>query len=208
MSENSFQGWKLFEFAIGILLTLSVFSYLWRESLIFRSAELLAQSLTLSFLGWALIRFFFAPQLEIASEFPIRYFWFVLGGGIVAGEIPKFKKISNIPMSVFVGIMTALLLEGIVQGFFIPQALSFSRFTPYSGFMLKALAMIFSSMSVLLFFIIPGNSDNIFLNSLKRIGKIVLFFVMGVLLSGLVFTAATYLSGRIAFLSSAGRSLF
>ncbi|MBN1150510.1 hypothetical protein JXA84_04730 [candidate division WOR-3 bacterium] len=196
------------EFAIGILLILAVFSYFWREGFFFRSAELLAQALTLSFLGWASIRFFFAPQLEIASELPLRYIWFVLGGAIVVGEVPKFKKISKFPMSVFLGILTALLLEGIMQGFFIPQAMAFSQFTPSSGFMLQALALMFSSLSVLLFFVIPDKNQNAFLNALKTSGKVVLFFVLGVLLSGMIFTAATYLSGRVAFLFSVGRAPF
>lgn len=196
------------EFMLAVLLTAAVFSFFWRESFLFRGAELLAYSVTLALISRAVVKYFFEPQLVIASEFMPRYLWFVIGSGIVLGEIPKLKKIARVPMSIFVGVGTALLLEGIVEGFMIPQISAFLHFDPETVPMLKAFAVASTALAVMMFFVLPAQSKNSAFAVLKVFSKIVLFFVLGVMLSGLVFTVATYISGRISAFYHLGRSFY
>ncbi len=196
------------EFIITLALTAAVFSFLWREGFLFRGAELLGTSLTLSLVCFSAVKYFFLPQIKIASDFTPRFLWFVLGVFILLGEIPKLKKASLIPMSVLVGIGTALMLEGVIEGFFVPQITSILRFETGKAKMAASFGSAFAALSVLLFFVIPGESENTVAILLKTAGKAVLFLVMGVLLSALVFTAATYLSGRIDMILSLGRDCF
>ncbi|MBN1619311.1 hypothetical protein JW890_01170 [candidate division WOR-3 bacterium] len=198
----------MIESIITLALTAAVFSFLWREGFLFRGAELLGASLTLSLVCFSVVRYFFLPQIKIASDFAPRYLWFVLGVFIVLGEIPKLKKASFIPMSILVGIGTALMLEGVVEGFFIPQITSILRFETGGAKMALSFASAFAALSVMLFFVIPQESENTAAVVSKTAGKVVLFLVMGVFLSALVFTAATYLSGRIGMILSMGRNYF
>lgn len=193
----------MIEYFAGLLIIIVIFSFIFREGFLYRAAEALLVSVSISLLVWSGYKYFLQPQFVIATYEPYRFLWFVLGAFIVLGELPVFKRFSLLSTNIFVGLGIGMFLTGVVQGFIFPQIASIFSWDATG----KNLILIFFSVSstffVLIFFLREDFSSNRgIIYILIIIGKIVLFFSIGVIFAALIFTLGTYLSGRVDFLLS------
>lgn len=193
----------MIEYFAGLLIIIVIFSFIFREGFLYRAAEALLVSVSISLLVWSGYKYFLQPQFVIATYEPYRFLWFVLGAFIVLGELPAFKRFSLLSTNIFVGLGIGIFLTGVVQGFIFPQIASIFSWDATG----KNLILIFFSVSstffVLIFFLREDFSSNKgIIYILIIIGKIVLFFSIGVIFAALIFTLGTYLSGRVDFLLS------
>lgn len=193
----------MIEYFAGLLIIIVIFSFIFREGFLYRAAEALLVSVSISLLVWSGYKYFLQPQFVIATYEPYRFLWFVLGAFIVLGELPVFKRFSLLSTNIFVGLGIGIFLTGVVQGFIFPQIASIFSWDATG----KNLILIFFSVSstffVLIFFLREDFSSNRgIIYILIIIGKIVLFFSIGVIFAALIFTLGTYLSGRVDFLLS------
>jgi len=193
----------MIEYFAGLLIIIIIFSFIFREGFLYRAAEALLVSVSISLLVWSGYKYFLQPQFVIATYEPYRFLWFVLGAFIVLGELPVFKRFSLLSTNIFVGLGIGIFLTGVVQGFIFPQIASIFSWDATG----KNLILIFFSVSstffVLIFFLREDFSSNRgIIYILIIIGKIVLFFSIGVIFAALIFTLGTYLSGRVDFLLS------
>jgi hypothetical protein len=188
-------------YLIQFIIIILVFSFFWKQSFLYRGAEALLIAVVISLLIYGSYFYFWLPQIKIASAHPLRFLWFGLGMMILLGELPKFNKLSYLPMYVFIGLASGMLVVGTIQGFMLPQ-LSNTFSWEVRG---KELILIFSSLLTsffILFFIVYNRIKKIVppASFFVFFGKLMLYFLLGIMFSGLIFSMATYLSGRIAFL--------
>ena len=193
----------MIEYFAGLIIIIVIFSFIFKEGFLYRAAEALLVSVSISLLVWSGYKYFLQPQIVIAIYEPYRFLWFVLGIFIVLGEIPAFKRFSLLAINIFVGLGIGIFLTGVVQGFIFPQLASIFSWDATG----KNLILIFFSVSstffVLFFFLREDFSRNRgLIYILIIIGKIILFFSIGVIFAALIFTLGSYLSGRVAFLLS------
>lgn len=191
----------MISYLIQFTLMILVFSFFWREGFLYRGAEALLIAVVISLLLYGSYFYFWIPQIKIASVHPLRFLWFGLGGMILVGELPKFNKLSYLPMHIFIGLGSGMLIVGIIQGFMLPQ-LGGTLSWQVQG---KELILVFSSLLatfLILFFIVHHRIKKIVppASFFVFFGKLMLYFLLGIMFSGLIFSMATYLSGRIAFL--------
>ncbi|MGC9365838.1 MAG: hypothetical protein ACP5FK_02215 [bacterium] len=191
----------MISYLLQFSLIMVVFSFFWKEGFLYRGAEALLIAVVISLLIYSSCFYFLLPQINIASSSPFRFIWFGLGLMILIGEMPRFNKISYFPMHIFVGLGSGILIIGIIQGFMLPQ-LGSTLFWNVQG---KQLILVFISLLstlIILFFIVHHRIKKIVppASFFVFFGKLMLYFLLGIMFSGLIFSMAAYLSGRIAYL--------
>jgi len=194
----------MIEYIIGLLLTIAVFSFIYREGILYRAAESLLLSIVLSLILWGGYYYFLKPQIILALENPLRFGWFILGSFILIGEIPFLKKLVKIPLLITTGIGVGIFLIGVVQGFLFPQLKAFVNWSYRGMDLLSVLISFLCSFFVIFFFINNANKNkqSSSIMTLMFISKLILYFSFGVIFSGIIFTMGSYISGRILFVFS------
>lgn len=194
----------MIEYIIGLLLTIAVFSFIYREGILYRAAESLLLSIVLAMILWGAYYYFLKPQIELALLNPLRFAWFILGFFILICEIPFLKFFLKIPLFIFTGLSIGIFIIGILQGFLFPQLKTFVNWNSTGMNLLSILISFLCSFFVVFFFINNADKKQLSTTSttLLFIGKLILYFSFAVIFSGIIFTMGSYISGRILFVLS------
>lgn len=117
--------------SIGLILTLIVFSYLFKDNPLFRLAIYLFVGVSAGYAATVIVHDVLIPRLEVlqvliaTSEFDQLIFAIiplVLAVSLLAKLFPRMSRIGNFAMAVLVGVGAAAAVAGAVMGTLMPQA--------------------------------------------------------------------------------------
>ncbi len=208
--------------AVGLLLTLMVFSYLIKDNALFRIAIYIFIGVASGYAATVIVYYVLLPKLDVfSSDDPIRLIFFgavpLLLGVLVLAKLfsPRVSWIGNLAMALLVGVGAATVIGGAVLGTVIPQfraavnAFDVSRASDAAGRMLVFLegsVMLLGTVLTLAAFHFGARRAadgtprrNRVIEVLAWLGRIFIAITLGALFAGVYMSALTAMIERLHF---------
>ncbi len=207
---------------IGAILTLLIFSYLLKDTILYRWALALLVGCGVGYglgLAWHHILREWIMRTLASSQSGMKLFY---AGPLILGTLLLFKGFSpnkalgrlavlgNIPLAFLVGVGTATAVSGALVGTLIPQMISTGEaFSLEHGSLglIQGLIIVCGTITTLLVFSsavkkqVEYGGGNLVLNWITRIGQVFIAIALGFTFSGAVTSALTALIMRLWKLS-------
>ena len=194
---------------VGALLTLAMFSFLYRENVVYRFTEHLMVGMGAGVGVLIVIYTVFIPRVYkdiVTPKDPTSLVWTLLftalGLLFLAPFIPKLGWLARIPSAVAVGYAAGQALPAAVQGRLFPQTLSTVTAVGEAGSawaMINALIVLVGTVSVLAYFVMTVRRGPT-LGVVSRVGVMFLMVGFGAVYGNMVISRFTVLIGRLQFL--------
>ena len=212
--------------AIGLLLTVMIFSYLIGDNLFFRLAAYLFVGVTAGFLAQLILKQIVWPYMLQPLLFGswIERLWMLIPLGLaillVISQFTRFNGLGRIPLAFLAGLAAAIIIGGSVFGTLIPQLKAVSGgFEPNlwkqdgSGQpwmkILEASVMLIGVICTLSYFHfgrtqINNNSGSVsgsgVISTLASVGEVFIGLALGTVFAGLFSSALAALIDRLLFI--------
>ena len=213
---------------IGAVLTLLIFSYLLKDTILYRWALALLVGCGVGYglgLAWHHILREWITHILATTLLETNLFYII---PLILGAMLLFKGFSpnkafgrlavlgNIPLAFLVGVGTATAVSGALVGTLIPQIVSTGDVLSWEngslGF-IQGLIILCGTVTTLLFFSssvkqqVEHGEGNVFLQWISRIGQVFIVIALGFTFSGAVTSALTALIMRLWKISDLLRQL-
>ena len=202
----------MFSTSIGVwvaaLLTLAMFSFLYRENPAYRVAEHILVGVASAYTVLLMFYRVFIPFVwkglsapNSGGSFVWTLIFTVLALMFLAPFVPRYGWLARIPAAIAVGYAAGQELIAAVQAKLFPQLLdTVSVFgAGGAGSVLDALLILVGTLSVLFYFTMTFRRTPV-LNGVSRVGVIFLMVGFGAVFGNMVISRFTLLIGRIEFL--------
>ncbi len=194
---------------VGALLTLAMFSFLYRENVVYRFAEHVMVGVGTGIGVLLVIYTVLIPRVYtgiVAPKDATSLLWTLLftalGLLFLAPFIPKLGWLARIPSAVAVGYAAGQALPAAVQARLFPQTLSTVQAVGDAGSpwaMINALIVLVGTVSVLAYFVMTVRRGPA-LGVVSRVGVMFLMVGFGAVYGNMVISRFTILIGRLQFL--------
>lgn len=205
----------------GLLFTLMVFSYLWRDNPLFRMAVYIFIGVSSGYAATVIVYYVLIPKLSLfqtddLNQLIIAVISLLLGVSVLAKFSPRISWIGNFAMAVLVGVGAASALGGAVLGTLIPQiqaaidAFDFRAApTTSEAFfgLINGIVMLVGTVFTLGYFHFSAERApdgtprrNRVFESIAWVGRIFIAITFGVLFAGVYMAALTAMIERLAFI--------
>ncbi|MBT3266967.1 hypothetical protein HN371_07425 [Candidatus Poribacteria bacterium] len=194
---------------VAAILSLAMFSFLYRENAVYRVAEHLmvgvATGVTvLAALYTVLIPVVWkgitAPKDATSAAWTILFT--LLAMLFMAPFVPRFGWLARIPCGIAIGYAAGQTLPAAIQARLFPQALSTIQGVGSAGSawaIINALIVLVGTTSVLVYFMMTVRRGAA-LNAVSRVGVVFLMLGFGAVYGNMVISRFTILIGRLQFL--------
>ncbi len=190
---------------IQALLTLAIFTFLFKDNPLFKFAEHLFVGLAT---GYSLVLVYknaFYPNVWVPLVHDKQYIFivpFILGLLYITAAIPKISFMIRWPMAVLLGIGSGLSIPLSIQTYIIEQAKGSIIRPPYNGFLpwLNALILFAGVITVLLYFYFSMPHDKPGIKQASKVGLFLLMLGFGASFGFTVMARFSLLVGRLDFL--------
>jgi hypothetical protein len=204
---------ELISGAIGLLLTLMIFSYLIGDNFLFRSAVYIFIGVSSGYAAVVVWHSVLMPKLfqPLASADPNQLVFLVipliLSVSLLAKLSPRISWIGSFAMALLVGVGAATALSGAVIGTLIPQSrAAMNAFTGPTFFdLIEGAVMLAGTVLTLIYFQFsakraPDGSvkRNVIVEALAWGGRVFIAITFGVLFAGVYMAALTAMLERLS----------
>ncbi len=212
--------------AIGLILTLMIFSYLLGDNPLFRIAVYLFVGVSSGYAAVVVWYYVLVPKfspLQDPSQLPLLIIPLILCVSLLAKLSPRISWIGNFAMAILVGVGAATAIGGALLGTLIPQARAsmdaLDLRTAGGGAsavykLVEGVVMLAGTVLTLAYFHFsarrtPGGSvkRNVILELLAWGGRIFIAITFGVLFAGVYMTALTAMIERLSSLINFAKGL-
>lgn len=196
--------------AIGLILTLLVFSYLIGDNPLFRLAIYLFIGVSSGYAVAAIWQYVLLPKLITplqsgnANESTLAIIPAVLCLSLLAKLSPRISSVGSVAMAILVGVGSATAVAGAVLGTLIPQAQAAMTFGSGAMGFLEGVVMLAGTVLVLGSFQFTASrapdgtvKQNIIVKSIAFLGRLFIAVTLGVLFAGVYMAALTALIERL-----------
>lgn len=194
---------------VAALLTLAMFSFLYRENPVYRVAEHILVGVASGYTVLLMYYRVFIPVVWNGIAHPKgveSFFWTflftVLALLFLAPFVPRIGWLARIPAAIAVGYAAGQELIAAVQARLFPQLLdTVTAFDGASGApaVIDALLIVVGTLSVVFYFTMTFRRTPV-LNGVARVGVVFLMIGFGAVFGNMVISRFTLLIGRIEFL--------
>jgi hypothetical protein len=195
---------ELIGLTVGFLLTLFIYSYIWRDNPLYRLAVHLLVGVSAAYAAVVVIQAVLAPvMVELIEAGTAASHWFIplfLVFLLFLKLVRPVAWLGNSATAFLVGVGAAVALVGAIVGSLLPQVMA-SYATPALGIIIAPL-----TICTLLYFHFTGRltaDGQVVLPFWQRypalIGQVVITITFGALFAGALNTSIVLLAGRIAF---------
>lgn len=190
---------------IAGLLTLAIFSFLYRDNPLYKAAEHLYVGTSAAFWliyiwSFTLYPLLFKP-LQSRPLAPDLWIPLILGVMMLTRLIPKSAWISRTPMAFMVGLGAGLALTGTIQGTLFPQLkatiVSLNPTAPWP--FLQNLLIVIGVITTVIYFFFSREHTGAF-GLLAKIGTVFIMVSFGAVFGSTVMARVSILIGRVAFI--------
>jgi hypothetical protein len=208
---------------VGFVLTLTIFSYLFGENVLFRLGGYLFVGVTAGYVATIVIYQVLWPRIVIPlvngtlSEKLVALVPFLLGFLLLFKLSPRLSHIGGLPMSYLVGAGAALTITGAVFGTIFGQvsgAISSFNFQTSDGQttgpvfqFIEAFIILIGTITTLIYFNFTGRAksdDGLqrsnWMGSLAKIGQVFIAITFGALFAGVFLASIAALVNRLEFI--------
>jgi hypothetical protein len=194
---------------VAAILTLAMFSFLYRENVVYRVAEHIMVGAGTGMTVLLALHFVFIPTVYkgiVEPETPASAAWTILftllGLLFLAPFVPKLGWLARIPSGIAIGYAAGQALPAAIQARVFPQALSTVQGIGDAGSawaVINALIVLIGTTSVLVYFMMTVRRGAA-LNAVSRVGVVFLMVGFGAIYGNMVISRFTILIGRMQFL--------
>ncbi len=200
---------------LGFVLTLSVFSYIAGDNVIFRIAAHLFVGVTAGYVAIVVIQNVILPQmifpfLEDNRGTKLFAILFLILGALMLTKIsPRLNKLGNIAVAYLVGVGAAAAIGGAVLGTIYPQAAASMNVFHDLKNPLNAFFILAGTLTTLLYFHFgirrkdaedQSSQRSQWLEAIGGTGQVFIAITFGALFSGVYLAAITALIERVSYL--------
>ncbi len=197
---------ELIGLAVGLLLTLFVYSYIWGDNALYRLAVHVLVGVSAAYAAIVVVRQIMLPfyaelqadpnSLELASGLVP----FVLGLLLVLKRLPRLAWLGTPTMAFLIGVGAAVALLGALQGTLLPQVTAVSASSPLVGLIVAVLTT-FTLLSFT-FRATPAPDQPWKRPWWQRIGQGILMITFGALFANVLNTSLVLLIERLSYFFS------
>ncbi|MDA1191757.1 MAG: hypothetical protein O3A46_08765 [Candidatus Poribacteria bacterium] len=194
---------------VAALLTLAIFSFLYRENPVYRAAEHILVGIATAYSVLVMYFQVFKPYVWSAllepkdtASFVWTLLFTLLALLFLAPFVPKIGWLARIPSAIAVGYAAGQALPAAIQARIYPQMLdTVSVFNDAAGFwgVVNALIILVGTVAVLFYFMMTFQRNPV-MNGVSRIGVVFLMIGFGAVFGNMVLSRMTILIGRLQFL--------
>ena len=191
---------------VAALLTLAMFSFLYRENPIYRVAEHILVGVASAYTALLMFYRVFIPFVWKGILHPNSagsLFWTllftVLALLFLAPFVPRYGWLARIPAAIAVGYAAGQELIAAVQAKLYPQLLDTVTVFGGAGSFIDAVLILVGTLSVVFYFTMTFRRNPV-MNGVSRVGVIFLMVGFGAIYGNMVISRFTLLIGRIEFL--------
>lgn len=205
---------ELISGAIGLILTLLIFSYLIGDNPLFRSAIYIFIGVSSGYAAVVVWHYVLMPKLfsplalsTDPSQLVFLVIPFVLSVSLLAKLSPRFSWIGSFAMALLVGVGAATALSGAVAGTLIPQsrAAMDAFITPSAFELIEGTVMLAGTVLTLIYFQFSAKraadgsvKRNVIIEVLAWGGRVFIAITFGVLFAGVYMAALTAMLERLS----------
>lgn len=204
---------ELISGAIGLILTLLIFSYLIGDNPLFRSAIYIFIGVSSGYAVVVVWHYVLMPKLfSPLASFDLKQNWLlivplILSVSLLAKLSPRFSWLGSFAMALLVGVGAATALSGAVAGTLIPQSrAAMNAFTPPNFFdRLAGVVMLAGTVLTLIYFQFSAKraadgsvKRNVVIEILAWGGRVFIAITFGVLFAGVYMAALTAMLERLS----------
>lgn len=206
---------ELISGAIGLILTLLIFSYLIGDNPLFRTAIYIFIGVSSGYAAVAVWHYVLMPKLfrPLATADPNQLVFLViplvLSVSLLAKLSPRISWIGSFAMALLVGVGAATALSGAVVGTLIPQSrAAMNAFASLNVFdLLEGVVMLAGTVLTLIYFHFSAKraadgsvKRNVIIEILAWGGRVFIAITFGVLFAGVYMAALTAMLERLSFM--------
>lgn len=204
---------ELISGAIGLILTLLIFSYLIGDNPLFRSAIYIFIGVSSGYAAVVVWHYVLMPKLFLPlASFDLKQNWLlivplVLSVSLLAKLSPRISWLGSFAMALLVGVGAATALSGAVAGTLIPQSrAAMNAFAPPNFFdRLAGVVMLAGTVLTLIYFQFSAKraadgsvKRNVVIEILAWGGRVFIAITFGVLFAGVYMAALTAMLERLS----------
>ena len=204
---------ELISGAIGLILTLLIFSYLIGDNPLFRSAIYIFIGVSSGYAAVVVWHYVLMPKLfSPLASFDLKQNWLlivplVLSVSLLAKLSPRISWLGSFAMALLVGVGAATALSGAVAGTLIPQSrAAMNAFAPPNFFdRLAGVVMLAGTVLTLIYFQFSAKraadgsvKRNVVIEILAWGGRVFIAITFGVLFAGVYMAALTAMLERLS----------
>ena len=204
---------ELISGAIGLILTLLIFSYLIGDNPLFRSAIYIFIGVSSGYAAVVVWHYVLMPKLFLPlASFDLKQNWLlivplVLSVSLLAKLSPRISWLGSFAMALLVGVGAATALSGAVAGTLIPQSrAAMNAFAPPNFFdRLAGVVMLAGTVLSLIYFQFSAKraadgsvKRNVVIEILAWGGRVFIAITFGVLFAGVYMAALTAMLERLS----------
>ncbi|HIE58211.1 MAG TPA: hypothetical protein EYP88_08285 [Anaerolineales bacterium] len=202
--------------ALGFVLTLAIFSYIWGDNALFRIASYLFVGVAAGYAAIMVIGSVILPQLVFPfiggnrNEQVFALLFLLLSALMLAKISHRLTKLGNSAVAYLVGVGAAAAIGGAVTGTIFPQSAASMRVFSAHANPLNALVILAGTLSVLLYFQFSAskktsdddteNQRSGWMESISDIGRVFIAITFAALFTGVYLASITALIERVSFL--------
>ena len=188
---------KSVELVCGILLTIAVWSFLWKINPVYRFAEHVFVGFGAAHFAVVVYHGTMKPNLlaPLAKGNYLVLVPAILGVLYISRLFPKLGWLSRYPMALNMGVAAGVGVRSVIQGTLFPQILS--MLAPVDS--LNALLLLVGALCTIFYFFFGFEAKGP-VKGAKSFGRIVMMIYFGSLFGNTVMGRLSYLLGRLQFL--------